>query len=152
IGNDPSRWRTGIRQYKKVVNTGVYPGIDAIFYVGGSKIEFDLNVQPGCDPEMIRLAYDGIQDLHLTATRDLAFTLGGREIIQRRPVAYQELNDGRIPISANYRIVLANQVEIEIGSYDRSLFLVLDPVLEYGTFFGGSGSDGANALAVDSSG
>jgi hypothetical protein len=153
IGNDPSRWRTGIPQFGKVIYTGLYPGIDAVYYGDGRTLEFDMNVHPGADPSVIRLTYDGVTDLHITASGDLAFTLGDREILQRKPVAYQERENRRIPISANYRITPGGQeVVFEVGPYDRSRLLVFDPVLEYGTFFGGTSLDGANSVAVDSSG
>jgi hypothetical protein len=153
IGNDPSRWRRGIRQYGKVVATRIYPGIDAVYYGDGRTLEFDLNVHPGADPSMIRLAYDGVAGLRVTAEGDVSFTLGDREIVQRKPVAYQERENRRVPISANYRIAPGgNEVVFEVGPYDRSRPLILDPILEYGTFLGGTGLDGANALAVDSSG
>jgi hypothetical protein len=152
-GNDPSRWRIGVPQYRKAVYAGVYPGIDAVYYGDGTTLEFDLNVHPGADPRAIRLAYAGVTDLHITEKGDLGFSLGDREVVQRRPAAYQQRVGRRIPVSAMYRIAKGRkEVALEVGPYDRTEVLVIDPVLQYGTFFGGTGLDGANALAVDSSG
>jgi hypothetical protein len=46
----------------------------------------------------------------------------------------------------------ARRVRFEIGAYDRSLPLVIDPVVSYGTYLGGAGSDGAFSVALDSAG
>ena len=79
--------------------------------------------------------------------------LAGQEILQRKPLAYQDVNGTRVPVSANYRIdSRTNEVSIALGKYDHARGLVVDPVLQYGTFYGGSGADGANYLAVDSAG
>jgi hypothetical protein len=153
-GNDPSKWRTEIRQYGKVVYSETYPGIDAVYYGDGRTLEFDLNVHPGADTRTIRVAYGGVKALRITDGGDVAFSVGDREIIQRKPTAYQSRPDGsRVSISVAYGIDAdTNEVALDVGVYDRSRMLVIDPILEYGTFFGGSGFDGANALAVDSSG
>src|SRR5439155_15478161 len=45
-----------------------------------------------------------------------------------------------------------NRVGFEVGAYDKTLPLVIDPVLGYSTYLGGSGEDAAMALAVDGSG
>jgi uncharacterized repeat protein (TIGR01451 family) len=152
-GNDPSHWRIDVPQYRKAVYAGVYPAIDVVYYGDGTTLEFDLNIHPGADPRAIRLAYGGVTGLHITKKGDLAFSLGDREVVQRKPVAYQQRAGRQVPVTATYRIADgANEVALEVGPYDRSQVLVIDPVLQYGTFFGGTGLDGANALAVDSSG
>ena len=149
IGRDPTLWRTNVPQYRKVIVTGVYPGIDTVFYGNGRSLEFDLRVHPGADPASIRFAYEGTEGLHLTSAGDLVFAVGGHEITQHKPVTYQQSG----PVAANYRITPGkNEVTLQVGSYDHSQLLVIDPVLAYGTFFGGTGLDGANAIAVDSAG
>ncbi|MDQ2947923.1 MAG: SBBP repeat-containing protein, partial [Acidobacteriota bacterium] len=153
IGNDRSRWLTGIAQYRRVQYRQVYPGIDVIYYGDGRKLEYDFKLRPGADPEKIRLAFEGLDDLHFNATGDLLLVLAGREILQRKPVAYQDINGTRVPVSAKYRIdPRTKQISIALGKYDRGRKLIIDPVLQYGTFFGGSGVEGANYLAVDSAG
>ena len=153
IGDDQSRWLTGIAQYRRVQYRQVYPGIDVIYYGDGRKLEYDFKLRPGADPARIRLAFEGLDDLHFNATGDLLLLLAGREILQRKPVAYQDVNGTRVPVSANYRIdSRTKQISIALGKYDRGRELVIDPVLQYGTFFGGSGVEGANYLAVDSAG
>ena len=149
IGRDRSHWRINVPQYRKVVDTGIYPGIDAMFYGNGHSLEFDLRVHAFADPGVIRLAYQGVEGLHLNESGDLVFSVDGREITQRKPVTYQASG----PVSVEYVITSgAPEVTLQVGRYTRSEVLVIDPLLSYGTFFGGNGLDGANGMAVDATG
>ncbi|MGH9902543.1 MAG: SBBP repeat-containing protein, partial [Pyrinomonadaceae bacterium] len=65
IGNDPKRWRTDVRQYAKVRYTGVYPGIDLIYYGNQQALEYDFIVAPGASPSRIRLAFKGAEEVSI---------------------------------------------------------------------------------------
>jgi hypothetical protein len=65
---------------------------------------------------------------------------------QGLPVQNREFLDGRYVLKAEGR------VEFQVGSYDRWRPLVIDPVLVYSTYLGGSNTDVAYSIAVDSSG
>ena len=39
LGNDPTRWRTHVPNYRQVVYSKLYPGIDAVFYGNGQLLE-----------------------------------------------------------------------------------------------------------------
>ncbi len=59
LGNDPTKWRSGIRHYARVVYRDVYPGIDQVFYYNAfDQLEFDFIVAPGADPSAIQLSYN----------------------------------------------------------------------------------------------
>ena len=153
VGNDRSHWMIGIPQYGRVQYRQAYPGIDVIYYGNGRKLEYDFALAPGADPRKIRLAFEGLDDLRLNTAGDLVLVLAGQEILQRKPLAYQDVNGTRVPVAANYRIdSRTKQVSLALGKYDHGRGLVVDPVLQYGTFYGGSGMEGANSLAVDSAG
>jgi len=48
VDRDPTRWRTGVPNFKRVKYTSVYPGIDLVFYGSSSRtLEYDLIVNPG---------------------------------------------------------------------------------------------------------
>ena len=54
-------------------------------------------------------------------------------------------------VAVRYRLH-DGEVRFELGPYDRRLPLVIDPVLSYATYAGGSGTDIGNAIAVDAAG
>src|SRR5580693_5159579 len=143
IGNDPSQWRTNIATYNKVRYAGVYPGIDLVYYGTQGKLEYDFAVAPGAAPKTIGLSFEGAQGLRVDDHGDLMIRTRDREIAFRRPVAYQVNEEGqRAPVTARYRLQ-GNQVRFEVGGYDHSKQLIIDPVLSYFSYLGGSGYDGA---------
>jgi hypothetical protein len=141
IGNDPSKWRTNIVTYNKVRFPGVYPGIDLIYYGTQGKLEYDFAVAPGAAPKTIGLSFEGARGLRVDDRGDLRIRTQDREIAFQRPVAYQINEQGqRTPVTASYRLH-GNQVRFEVGGYDHSKQLIIDPVLSYFSYLGGSGYD-----------
>ena len=63
LGNDPTKWRTGIPNYARVGYTGIYPGIDLIFYGNHRRLEHDFVVSPGADYRRIRVRLHGAEQL-----------------------------------------------------------------------------------------
>ena len=152
IGNDRSRWRTGVPEYARVRYPAIYPGIDLVYRVDAHTLEYDLVVAPHARTEDIRLQVAGA-GARLNQNGDLALEIGSETLVQRRPVAYQERNGKRQWVEAHYAMERSGgEVAIRLGEYDRSRPLVIDPVLDYGVFVGGSGVEGANSLAVDATG
>jgi urease beta subunit len=141
IGNDPSKWRTNVATYNKVRYAGVYPGIDLVYYGTDGKLEYDFAVAPGFEAKAIELKFEGARRLRVDSHGDLKIQTSNREIAFQRPVAYQSGDAGlRIPVSAQYRLN-GTAVRFEVGSYDRSKELIIDPVLSYFSYLGGSGVD-----------
>ncbi|MGH9611557.1 MAG: hypothetical protein ACRD4P_00605, partial [Bryobacteraceae bacterium] len=58
LGNDPSKWRTGIAAYGSVAFDGVYPGIDVLYHGAADFIEYDFRIAPGHDAKRVRIAFD----------------------------------------------------------------------------------------------
>jgi hypothetical protein len=153
LGNDPAKWRKGVTTYDKVKYTSVYPGVDLVFYGNQERLEYDFIVAPGGSPEDIRLAFEGTQGVEINATGDLRLRLRGRDVWFHKPEIYQEdlAHPGqRTAIDGRYEIDAEDRVGFAIGNYDRAKPLVIDPVLQYSTYFGGSDRDAAVGVAIDS--
>ncbi|MFN8391384.1 MAG: SBBP repeat-containing protein [Bdellovibrionota bacterium] len=154
-GTDRSQWKTNVRQFAKVTYPSLYPGIDAVFYGPRlSQFEFDLNVDPGSDPSLIRLKYDGAQQVRVSDRGSLLIDSDCGSIEQHPPKAYQMIRGERRQIRSSYSIVARNEVRIELGAYDPSLPLVIDPVIATSSFIGGSSLDNLTPIdiAVDDAG
>ena len=153
IGNDPPKWRTNIPTFSRVRYSEVYPGIDVVYYGNQRGLEYDLVVGPGRNPGAITLAFANAQRIEVEgATGDLLMGIGEKTIRQHRPIVYQETIAGRRQVQGRYALRGDRQVGFEVGEYDASAALIIDPVLEYSTFLGGNGSDQAESIAVDSTG
>ena len=151
-GNDPSRWRTNVPQFGRVRMAEVYRGIDVVWYGNQGEIEYDFLVAPGSDPRQIRMHFQGATEIETDASGDLVLRIPRGEIRQRAPFAYQERGGTRHAVPARYRRLGAGEFGIALGAYDRALPLVIDPVLAWSTYLGGSGADAAHAIAVDAAG
>ena len=141
-------WHTNIPNFRRIVQRQVYPGIDISYHGTEGQLEEDFVLSPGADPRAIRLAFDGAQMLRINSSGELNVTLQGGAVTLRAPVAYQEVNDSRTLVAADYVVLKNDRVGFRLGNYDRRLPLVIDPILSYSTYLGGSNIDGANAIAV----
>jgi hypothetical protein len=148
-GSDPAQWRTAIAQYARVRVAGIYPGIDVVYYGRNGELEYDLIVAAGADPSVVALTFAGADKVRIDADGEVVVSAAGRELRQRRPVIYQDTPDGRRHIAGRYTIDRSRHVRFRIGEYDRSRPLVIDPVLIYAGYLGGTGLDDATGVAVD---
>jgi Beta-propeller repeat len=152
LGADARRWRVGIPTFSKVRYEGVYPGIDLAYYGRQGRLEYDFVVGPGADPNAIALRFAGAEHLHLTSRGDLLLRLDAGELRLQKPRIYQELAGVRRDVRGGYVRKGAREIGFDLGSYDASRPLVIDPVLSYSTYLGGSGDEQGNLVAVDGAG
>src|SRR5260221_6873528 len=137
IGKDPAKWRTNVPTFAKVYYQNVYPGIDLVYYGNQRQLEYDFVVATGADPQKIVLDFRGADKLEINSQGELVLHAAGGEILQRKPVIYQQINGVRQEIAGSYVRKGANRVGFEVAAYDRSRPLVIDPiVLSYSTFIG----------------
>jgi len=152
IGNEPARWHRGVGHYGRVRYSGVWRGIDLLFYGKDQSLEYDFIVHPRGDPAAICLRYENARSLRLDGNGDLILETEQGEVRQRRPQIYQVSKGVRHNLSGAYRIVNGQEVRLDVRSYDRNLNLVIDPVLTYSTYIGGTGMAKLNAMSLDSAG
>ena len=150
IGSDAEKWRTNIPHYARVRYRDVYPGVDVVYYgTTRRELEYDFVVAPGADHEAIALIFEGVERVEVDDGGDLRVGMGSDEIRFRQPLVYQEHSGTRRIIPAGYVLKGARQVGFEVADYDVSQRLVIDPVMTYSTFLGGTGNDRGNDIAVD---
>ncbi len=152
IGSDPTKWRTDVPLYAKVKYKGVYPGIDLVYYGNQRQLEYDFVVAPGADPDVIHLGFEGSDHIRIDVSGDLVLETAAEEIRMRKPLVYQSVDDVRQEIAGEYVLLGQMEVGFQVGLYDAAQPLVIDPVLGYSTYHGGSGSDEGSGIAVDGSG
>jgi Beta-propeller repeat len=152
IGNDQSKWHSKVVNYRVVRYEQVYPGIDWVMYGNPQRLEYDLIVAPHADARQIKLQFEGEDSLALADNGDLLVKVQAQTLRQLKPVIYQIAKNGeKHSISGRY-VLDHQQVAFHLGDYDHNRRLIIDPVLAYSTYLGGSGADAANSIAVDSAG
>jgi hypothetical protein len=147
IGNDSSKWRTNVPTYAKVRYEDVYPGIDLVYHGNHGQLEYDFVVSPGADPGAIGLRFQADGKLKLDGNGDMLLPVEGVRF--QKPRLFQESDGVRTQIEGRYDLVAGNTVHFLVGDYDRCRPLIIDPVLFYSTYLGGSMSDNAAGIAVD---
>jgi hypothetical protein len=152
IGKDPKAWRTNIPTYGKVRYGAVYRGIDLVYYGNGRQLEYDFIVAPGADPRVITLAFEGAGALTVSTEGDLVLQTRGGELRLRKPLIYQEVGGAKRSVPGGYVVKGERGVGFQVAAYDGTKPLIIDPVLVYSTYLGGSGEDNGSAIAADATG
>jgi hypothetical protein len=155
LGNDPSKWRTHVPHFGRVEATGIHPGVNWVFYGNEEGIEYDLRIAPRVDIRDLHLELSGAQALRMDAEGNLLVLTNGNEIRMRRPSIYEELPKGeRRRVNGEYKIEADGSIGFVAAPHDPESTLVVDPSLSiaYSTFLGGTGTDTAASMAIDSVG
>jgi hypothetical protein len=138
IGNDPSKWRTNIATFEGVWYEEVYDGIDVKYSGQSGQVKRDIYVAPGASVDKIKIAYENVNDIEIREDGSLALITDTGELTEKSPIAYQIINGQQVDVDVAYKILEGNQIGFEVGSYDPNHELVLDPILEYSNYLGGS--------------
>ncbi len=173
LGNDPNQWHTNVPTFAKAQYDDVYPGIDLVYYGNGGQLEYDFVVSPHADPNQIQLTFTGAASVEIDTNGDLVLSdatdngsaIGGTtdnfELRQQKPYIYQEVNGTRQQVAGSFRLSSSPLtpgpsplVSFDVGAYDPSRPLVIDPlVLGYSTYLGAGGAhDFVYEVAVDDEG
>jgi hypothetical protein len=159
IGNNPAKWRRNIPQFARVQYKSVYPGVDLVYYGDQGQLEYDFRVAPAADPNQIALGFQGAST-HLDAG-DLVLSTANGDVRFHAPHVYQPAAPGNAQnnsgsaettVAGSFRQLADNKIGFTIADYDHSRELVIDPVLSYSTYLGGTGSEGLVKIAVDGAG
>jgi hypothetical protein len=158
------QWHTGLPTFQRLVYHNLWPGIDLIYFGSGSQLKYEFLVEPGADPADIRLAYRGASSLKLDEAGNMQVTTPYRIFQDDAPTAYQVVGEAQKSVTAAYRVqgaaveaaAAARNVvsySFQLGAYDASLPLVIDPaMLVYCGYIGGNWTDVGEGIAMDSSG
>lgn len=151
LGRDSKAWRTSVPMFGRVRYKDAFDGIDVVFYGRAGALEYDVVVAPAADPRAARFTFDGADSIRVKEDGTLGVSVANRELQFSKPVAYQQNGETRQYVHAAYRIH-DDAVTFDVGSYDPAHELIIDPVLEFATYLGGSGNDLISDVAVDASG
>jgi hypothetical protein len=151
-GSDPTQWRTEVPTYSRVKYNNIYPGISLIYYGNQRQLEYDFVVSPCADPRQIHLAIAGAQKMVVDAQGNLVLRNSAGEVQLLAPRVYQQINGRKKNISGQWTLAANSTASFHLGKYDRTQPLVIDPVLMYSSFLGGSQKNAVRKIAIDAAG
>jgi photosystem II stability/assembly factor-like uncharacterized protein len=168
IGNNPDKWYANIPTYAKIKYQEVYPSIDLVYYGNQHQLEYDFIVSPGANPKAIQLVFEGTDHMGTDSEGGLIAHTAVGEVRFHKPQVYQEINGTKQSIPGHYVLspepfIVDNKpgmmdngqgikVSFEVTAYDKGKTLIIDPILSYSAFLGGSAYDGGESIALDTAG
>ena len=155
IGSDQKKWHANVEQYSKVQYKQVYPGIDMVYYGNQGQLEYDFVVAPGANPGLIKMNFKGAKSLAIDKQGNLVLNLIKSRIAFGSLMLYQKTGETRNPVEGRFVLASNKQVGFEVGAYDKSKELIIDPTMGtivYSTYLGTTVADQANAIAVENDG
>ncbi len=130
--------------YRKITYKGVYPDIDWVVYIKGDKMEYDFVVHPGGKVSDIKMKYGGAASLGLNEDGSITAVTEMGTATQRAPYSFQAADGGKV----DSRFILNGDI-LSFGTGDHQGTLIIDPVLEWGRYYGGSNIEISFGTAVD---
>jgi len=151
IGNDPSKWQSGVKSYQLVNYKSLYPNIDMQVYSESSVLKYDLIVQPGGDPSQILLEYNGADKLEIKKEQ-LIITTSVGTVTEQMPFAYQYIDNERVTVKVSYALN-GNKLRFKVsGKYDNHYPLIIDPSYIFSTVSGSTADNWGFTATYDGAG
>jgi hypothetical protein len=153
ITGDKAHSPTGLPTYAATRVAAAYPGIDVVYYGTERQLEYDFVIAPQGDPGQIHLAIDGAHptlEADGTLRLQLASAKRDTDLVFYKPVLYQQVDGKRQAVDGAFTVAANGEISFHVGSYDHSRELVIDPVIGYGSYFGGNVQDEINGSALNS--
>jgi hypothetical protein len=151
VGNDPTQWASYVPLFKEATATNLYDGVNARYYYDKSGFRYDLIVTPNGNPGQIHFKLEGAYNYQINESGDLEISTSIGSISQAKLFAYQLVDGAKIQVQCAFKIDNNGIIGFEVGKYDNSLPLIIDPLI-YSTYLGGSNFDAAYSATIDAEG
>ena len=150
---EQAHWRTGVSSYQTVAYLDVYEGIDLFTWSKGNGLKYEFHVEPGANPSQIQVSYEGINGLWLDSDGALHIQTEVGEVTDDAPYIYQEIDGERVEVAGQFVLVDADTYSFRLrGNYDANAELVIDPIMMWSTYLGGTLIDNGHDVIADASG
>lgn len=146
IGDDPAKWHIDIPQFARVRYHGIYPGIDLVYYGKQGQLEYDFEAAPGSSPGQVVLHFEGAESLAIDGGGNLVLAVGDGQVTLEAPRVYQRFGDEERRVEGRFELRGRDGVGFALGAYDQRRTLVIDPILTYSTYLGGSGDEACTVI------
>lgn len=145
-------WRREIPTYQALLYRDLYLGIDLKYRGQGDGIKSEFIIQPGADPAQIRMQYDDAERISIDRDGNLIVRAQGSDWRDKSPEIFQQSGGTKVAVNGRYRLLDSKTVGFQIDSFDPALPLVIDPLVTFSTYLGGTGESAITGVAIDSVG
>lgn len=149
LGNDESKWKGDVHLFEEIVYHNLYNGIDLEVYQQQGFLKYDYHVSPGVDPSLIRINFDGVAT-PIIENGELIVEHSLGKLIEEKPYAYQIINGEKVEVLCNFHLNKQGIVSFKFPeSYDKSVELIIDPVLVFSTYSGSTANNFGQTATYD---
>jgi hypothetical protein len=143
---------TGVGSYSEAVIKNLYAGIDVRNYFDGAKTRYDVVVAPGANASQVKFTLDGANKVSVDKKGNLIIGTNMGDAKHANLLAYQSVWGHKLPVSASFKQIGEKTVAFNVGSYDKTRTLVIDPLV-YGSYYGSDGGmEEVRGIVADSDG
>lgn len=151
LDQDPSRWKSNIYPSLVVDYKNIYPKVDLHVYSSEGNIKYDIILHQGADLQTIKVKYSGVEQMSLDKGKLKIKTSVG-ENIETAPYAYQYINGEKKEVPCVY-VLNGNMLSYRTPKgYDKSVPLIIDPVLIFSTLTGSTADNWGFTATYDTLG
>jgi hypothetical protein len=155
LGKNRAGWRTGVRAYERLIYDDIYRGIDLQVREHQGNLEYDLLMDPGASVTEVKVRAEGAKKLEVKTDGTLVIETESGMLSQKPPLTWQITDEGsERPVRCEYRLIDRSTYGFRLVGADPKLRTVIDPGLEWSTYFGGNDREEIRTLfmAPDRSG
>lgn len=144
----------GVQEYGKITIKNIYEGIDWVIYTNAdnkeSPLKYDFVVHPQADYKDIKIKFVNAQSTSLIdhGSKLKIQTIAGN-IEEGNLYSYLQNSTEKQAIKTNYKANADSTLEFEIGAYDKTKTLVIDPLV-WATYYDGDYANGFTSICTDS--
>ena len=153
LGNSPAGWHSGVRDYAVARYTEVYPNTDLEIYTASAALKYNWIVHPGGNPQTVALVYEGTDGVDVDRDGNLRVRTTVNDVVELRPYVFQMHGDKEVEVKSHWSVERTKdgyRIGIEVGSYDSTKDLVIDPTLIFSTYTGSTADNWGTTAAYDS--
>jgi len=148
--DNPDNWAIDVKIFKNIKISNIYNNIDMLLSFQNNKVRYDIIVNPGADPSDISFTYKGQDSIRINEKGNIELFTGNKIIENNSLYAYQVINGLEKQVDCEFNISY-NEISFSLGDYDKSIELVIDPIV-LSSYFGGSDFDSFKSIKMDENG
>ncbi|HMX04032.1 MAG TPA: hypothetical protein PKE14_05140, partial [Chitinophagales bacterium] len=127
---------TQAQSFQKITISEIYPGVDWTVYVSDGKVKYDFIVLSGVDPGIIKMEITGADEVKQKSESEMVYTTRFGEISDGNLFCFQI--DEHKPVHSKF-VTNGNIISFDVANFDRAKALIIDPSLDWSSFYGGFG-------------
>ncbi|MCX6879950.1 MAG: SBBP repeat-containing protein [Verrucomicrobia bacterium] len=136
-----------------VTYQGLWHGVNLSYRpTGDGFAESVYEISAGADVSRIKLRYNVPVEVQKEGCLKFTPPANNGYFLQSPPVAWQVIDGANKPITVAFRQHADGTIGFSAGAYNRNYPLTIDPSYSWHTFYGTSGEDRGQSIAIDSSG